>query len=116
MKKLAAIISTVALLPGTTMSAPADVGRAVLTEQETIVAATQIRTEARPPATETLRGVVEVVDQGNDTIRIRLPQGVTEQFKVQDGLLFDAVRYGDQVEVTVANIGGTKTIVGLTEQ
>jgi hypothetical protein len=32
---------------------------------------------------------------------------------VQDGLLFNAVRYGDQVEVTVEDINGATTIVGL---
>jgi hypothetical protein len=34
---------------------------------------------------------------------------------VRDGLIFNAVRYGDQVEVTVENIDGAKTIVGLTK-
>ena len=50
-----------------------------------------------------------------DTIKIRLSQDKTEQFKVQDGLIFDSVRYGDQVEVTVQNIAGAKAIVGLKE-
>ena len=84
-------------------------------KQGTIVAITQGTAVAREPATETLRGVIDRVDQGNDTIKIRLSQDKTEQFKVQDGLIFRAVRYVDQVEVTVQNIAGAKTIVGLKE-
>lgn len=78
-------------------------------------AITQGTVVAREPATETLRGVIDSVDQANDTIKIRLSQDKTEQFKVQDGLIFNAVRYGDQVEVSVQNIAGAKTIVGLKE-
>jgi len=64
----------------------------------------------------TLRGVITGIDERNDSITLRLANDSSGDFKVQDGLLFDAVRYGDQVEVTVENIGGAKTIVGLTEQ
>jgi hypothetical protein len=39
-----------------------------------------------------------------------------ERFKVQDGLLFNAVRYGDQVDITVQNITGAMTIVGLRKE
>jgi Domain of Unknown Function (DUF1259) len=84
-------------------------------KQGTTVAITQGTAGAREPATGTLRGVIDRVDQGNDTIKIRLSQDKTGQFKVQDGLIFDAVRYGDQVEVTVQNIAGAKAIVGLKE-
>jgi hypothetical protein len=62
---------------------------------------------------ETLRGVVAAVDERNDSITLRLPSDVSTKLKVRDGLLFNAVRYGDQVEVTVENIDGAKTIVGL---
>ena len=62
---------------------------------------------------ETLRGVVAVVDERNDSITLRLPSDASTKLKVRDGLLFNAVRYGDQVEVTVENIDGAKTIVGL---
>ena len=41
---------------------------------------------------------------------------LSEEFKVQDGLLFDSVRYGDRVEVTVENIAGARTIVGLAKE
>jgi Cu/Ag efflux protein CusF len=63
-----------------------------------------------------LRGVVAGVDERNDRITVRLSHNATAELKVQDGLLFNAVRYGDQVEVTVETINGAKTIVGLTKQ
>jgi hypothetical protein len=66
------------------------------------------------PATEIISGVVASIDERNDTIKIRRSAGTSEELKVQDGLLFNAVRYGDPVEVTVENINGAKTIVGLT--
>ena len=61
----------------------------------------------------TLRGVVTAVDERNDSITLRLPSEVITKLRVRDGLLFNAVRYGDQVEVTVENIDGAETIVGL---
>ena len=64
---------------------------------------------------EKLRGVVAGVDERNDSIIVRLPSDASADLKVRDGLLFNAVRYGDQVEVTVENIDGAKTIVGLTK-
>ena len=62
------------------------------------------------------RGVVASVDESSNTITIRRSSETTEEFKVQDGLLFDSVRYGDRVEVTVENIAGAKTIVGLAKE
>jgi hypothetical protein len=62
------------------------------------------------------RGVVASVDERSNTITIRRSSETTEEFKVQDGLLFDSVRYGDRVEVTVENIAGAKTIVGLAKE
>jgi hypothetical protein len=44
---------------------------------------------------------------------VRLTSDATADFKVQDGLIFDSVHSGDPVEITVENIDGTKTIVGL---
>ena len=63
-----------------------------------------------------VRGVVASVDESSNTITIRRSSETTEEFKVQDGLLFDSVRYGDRVEVTVENIAGAKTIVGLAKE
>jgi hypothetical protein len=68
------------LLPGAALSAPATVDEAVA-KKETI-AITQGAAVARKPATETLRGVIDSIDQGNDTIKIRVSHEKTEQFKV----------------------------------
>ena len=40
----------------------------------------------------------------------------TEDFKVQDGLVFDAVRFGDAVKFTVETIKNVKTITALTKE
>ena len=75
---------------------------------------------ASAPATsrhETLRGVAASADQRNDTLTIQIAStGTPSDFKVQDGLLFNAVRYGDPVEITVETIGGAKTITGLKKE
>ena len=68
------------------------------------------------PATETISGVVASVDESNDTIKIQRSPQTAEELKVQDGLLFSAVRYGDPVEVTVENINGARTITGLMKR
>ncbi|MGX9430652.1 MULTISPECIES: hypothetical protein [Bradyrhizobium] len=73
-----------------------------------------LATRARPQ--ETLRGVVAEVDQRHDRITVRLTPRATADLKVQDGLLFDSVRYGDQVELTVETINGERTIVELTKE
>ncbi|WP_426442726.1 hypothetical protein [Bradyrhizobium genosp. P] len=65
---------------------------------------------------ETLRGFVEAVDERNDVMTLRLPSNVVAALKVNDGLLFNAVRYGDQVEVTVKNIDGAETIIGCVRE
>jgi protein-tyrosine-phosphatase len=71
------------------------------------------------PANETFRGVVASVDERNDTISVRLrssPTGAAQDFKVQDGLLFDAVRFGDKVAFTAEPLEGTRTITRLTKE
>jgi protein-tyrosine-phosphatase len=74
-----------------------------------------------PQAQETLRGVVSSVDERNDRITVRLQPAetagdVARDFKVQDGLIFNAVRYGDPIEITVESINGTETIVQLRKE
>jgi protein-tyrosine-phosphatase len=71
---------------------------------------------ARPRPQETLHGVVMAVDERNDRIAVRLSSDTTQDFRVQDGLVFNAVHNGDQVELTVENIDGAKTIVGLRKE
>jgi rhodanese-related sulfurtransferase len=65
---------------------------------------------------ETMRGVVAAVDERYDRITVQLSRDATADLKVRDGLLFNAVRYGDPVEVTVENVNGAKTIVGLIKE
>ncbi|HEY7843280.1 MAG TPA: hypothetical protein VID30_06340 [Bradyrhizobium sp.] len=67
----------------------------------------------RPRSQETLRGIVTGVDERNDRLSLRLATGASADFKVQDPLVFNAVRNGEQVEITVENIKGVKTIVGM---
>jgi len=71
---------------------------------------------ARTRPQETLRGTVTAVDERNDMITVRLAPDKAADLKVQDGLVFNSVRDGDQVEVAVESIDGVKTIVGLTKQ
>jgi protein-tyrosine-phosphatase len=73
---------------------------------------------SQSPAPGKLRGIVASVSEQTDTIVVRLSEtssggGTTSEFKVQDGLLFDAIRYGDQIEFSVEKINGTNTIVWL---
>jgi hypothetical protein len=66
---------------------------------------------------ETFGGVVASTDQRNDTLTIQLSAtGTSGDFKVQDGLLFNSVRYGDPVEITVETIDGARTITGLKKK
>jgi hypothetical protein len=80
------------------------------------VAITQGAAVAPKPTIELLRGTVASINQHSDMIEIRLSPDKAEQFRVQDGLVFNSVRYGDQVEITVQNIAGAKTIVGLRKE
>lgn len=78
--------------------------------------------EHRPVAalasvSETLRGTVASANERNDTLTIQLSStGTSGDFKVQDGLLFNSVRYGDPVEITVETIDGARTITGLKKK
>jgi protein-tyrosine-phosphatase len=69
---------------------------------------------ARPR--KTLRGMIAGIDERSDRITLSLPEGASEDLKVQDPLLFNAVRKGGQVEVTVEDIEGVTTIVGLRQE
>jgi len=68
-------------------------------------------------AQETFGGIVASSDERNDTLTIQLSStGTSGDFKVQDGLLFNSVRYGDPVEITVETIDGARTITGLKKK
>jgi hypothetical protein len=98
------------LWPGATLAVPA-----ALDDQQDAAVTLQAAT-VHPQASETLRGVVDRVDERNDTLLIRLSPDRIESFKVQDGLIFNAVRFGDPVEIAVQSIAGFRTIVGLSKQ
>jgi Cu/Ag efflux protein CusF len=76
-------------------------------------------------AQQSLMGTIGKVDEANGKIAIQQTQGGTvgansgaagEEFKVQDGLIFNAVQPGDKVAVTVTEVGGVKTITKLEKQ
>jgi Cu/Ag efflux protein CusF len=106
----AGLLSSTALPPTSFAARPAE------TEQQAVAAHAPDAALAVRPATESLRGVVDGIDESSGTIKVRLSANTTEKFKVQDGLIFNAVRYGDQVEVTVRTIAGARTIVDLVRE
>lgn len=76
-------------------------------------------------AERTVRGVVVKVDGMAGIISVRemhpgtagaTSYGMVEEFKVQDGLLFDAVRPGDEVVFSASEMDGAMTITKLSEQ
>jgi Cu/Ag efflux protein CusF len=76
-------------------------------------------------AQQALTGSVTKVDEANGKIAIQQTQsgtvgtstgGAAEEFKVQDGLLFNALRPGDKVVFTVTEADGVKTITKLEKQ
>jgi Cu/Ag efflux protein CusF len=76
-------------------------------------------------AQQALTGAITKVDEAKGTITIQPTQsgtvgattgGAAEDFKVQDGLLFNALQAGDKVVFTATEIGGVKTITKLEKQ
>ena len=74
-------------------------------------------------AQETLKGDVATVDEASGKIAIKLSGTVGSgdttaptSFKVQDGLLFNAVKPGDKVSIVVERIGDNMTIKKLTKE
>ena len=76
-------------------------------------------------AQQSLTGTVSKVDEASGKIAIQQTQagtvgansaGTPEEFKVQDGLLFNALQAGDKVVFTATEIGGAKTITKLEKQ
>ena len=76
-------------------------------------------------AQQALTGSITKVDEANGKITIQQTQSgtvgansgsATDEFKVQDGLLFNAVQAGDKVVFTATDIGGVKTITKLQKQ
>jgi Cu/Ag efflux protein CusF len=76
-------------------------------------------------AQQSVTGTISKVDEANGKIAIQQtqsgtvganPGGAAEEFKAQDGLIFNAVKPGDKVVVTVTEVGGVKTISKLEKQ
>ena len=76
-------------------------------------------------AQQSMTGTISKVDEASGKVAIQLAQGGTvgassgaapEEFKVQDGLLFNAIKPGDKVRFTVTDTGGVKTITKLEKQ
>jgi Cu/Ag efflux protein CusF len=74
-------------------------------------------------AQQSMTGTISKVDEAGGKIAIQQTQsgtvgasGAAEEFKVQDGLVFNAVKPGDKVSFTVTETGGVKTITKLEKQ
>ena len=77
-------------------------------------------------AQQAVTGSVIKIDEPNGKITIQETQtgttgsntggGAAAEFKVQDGLLFNALQPGDRVTFTATDIGGVKTITNLKKQ
>jgi Cu/Ag efflux protein CusF len=76
-------------------------------------------------AQQSVTGTVAKVDETNGKVTIQQTQsgtvgtttgGAAEDFKVQDGLLFNALQPGDKVVFTATEVGGVKTITKLEKQ
>jgi Cu/Ag efflux protein CusF len=76
-------------------------------------------------AQQNLTGTISKIDEANGKIAIQRtqsgtvganPGGAVEEFKVQDGLVFNAVQPGDKVVFTLGEPDGVKTITKLQKQ
>ena len=76
-------------------------------------------------AQQALTGSITKIDEANGKITIQRIQsgtvgaktgGAADDFKVQDGLLFNALQAGDRVIFTATEIEGVKTIIKLQKQ
>lgn len=72
---------------------------------------------------ERLRGEVVTVDEASGTIGIKLSGTVGSggstaptTFKVQDGLLFNAIKPGDKVSFSAERVSGQMKIIELTKE
>jgi Cu/Ag efflux protein CusF len=76
-------------------------------------------------AQQSLTGTITRVDEPNGKVTIQQTQsgtvgattaGAADDFKVQDGLMFNALQAGDKVVFTATEAGGVKTITKLEKQ
>jgi Cu/Ag efflux protein CusF len=72
----------------------------------------------------TLKGEITKLDEATGTLTLKQdqsgtvggPAGATADYKVKDGLVFNAVKAGDKVQVTVDRVDGKPTITKLEKQ
>lgn len=77
-------------------------------------------------AQQTATGSITKIDEATGKISIQQAQsgtvganaggGANSEFKVQDGLMFNALKTGDKVLFTATDVGGVKTITKLEKQ
>jgi Cu/Ag efflux protein CusF len=75
-------------------------------------------------AQQAIKGVVTGIDEPAGTISIQQTASgtvgaggaATESYRVNDGLLFNAVHLGDKVAISVETINGAKTITRLDKE
>jgi Cu/Ag efflux protein CusF len=76
-------------------------------------------------AQQAATGSITKIDEANGKITIQQTQsgtvgattgGAGEDFKIQEGLIFNAFQLGDKVVFTATDIGGVKTITKLQKQ
>ena len=74
-------------------------------------------------AQQSMRGVITKVDEPKGIISIQQSSTVAttsgapvDDFKVQDGLMFNALQSGDKVQFTIETMNGAKTITKLTKE
>lgn len=75
-------------------------------------------------AQQAMKGVVTGINEPAGTISIQQTASgtvgasgaATDSYRVKDGLLFNAVRTGDKVAISVETIDGTKTITRLDKE
>jgi len=71
----------------------------------------------------TFKGEITKVDEATGTLTMKQDQSgtvgagaATAYYKVKDGLMFNAVKPGDKVQVTVDRVDGKQTITKLEKQ
>jgi Cu/Ag efflux protein CusF len=76
-------------------------------------------------AQQAIKGVVTAIDEPGGTISIQQTTSgtvgasggaATDSYRVQDGLLFNAVHLGDKVAISVETLEGAKTITRLDKE
>ena len=91
----------------------------------TLAAAAAITIGSAALAQQSLTGTITGVDEPNGKVTIQQTQsgtvgansgGAADDFKVQDGLMFNALKAGDRVVFTASDIGGVKTVTKIEKQ